>query len=80
MTGKLCLFWKHKFDASWGYSKPEPAAIAESLAIGSNARYDNISHMVVDSYGLELELVRVGVERQEAHKLALENFTQKDHE
>ena len=75
MTEKLCIFWKHKIEPGvYGYSKPETDAIARSLAVGSNTRYECINHIVVDSYGLELELARSGVDRQEAHRLAVENF------
>jgi len=77
MSEKLCLFWKNKFTPEvYGYSNPETAAIAHSLAVGSNARYESINHIVVDSCGLELELARAGVDRQTAHRLALENFRQ----
>ena len=76
MSEKLCVFWKNS-NGAYGYGKPYSNRFAQTLVKTRQARcheVDGRNYMALDSYGLELELTRLGVDRQTAHRLALENF------
>ena len=69
-----CIFWINIQTGEYGYGKPFKHVDATVQFLNECEDLKLVKHLEVDSYQLELELARQGVERQEAHRLALENF------